>query len=1194
MESESQNNELANSDDIISLAPRSDNRGNSQKIYEKRLIDALNKKDIKNIALTGIYGSGKSTILNTFKAKYTEDWRFADISLSAFDTKDKEDLDAEDLQLIERSILQQLFYSVDHDVIPLSRFKRIVKTSEESKWKLFLLIATAFISYFLVFSTNNKLLNIIPDWEWLPLIAFVLLVLSFLMILYKILGYALNLKEIKFKLHDAEFDIRDEQDKSILNDHIDEIIYFFQETGKNVVVIEDLDRFNNTTIFVRLRELNALINGACNHQIVFIYAIKDDMFTDTERSKFFEYIIPVIPIINPTNAYDLIQKDYKYVVEGVDSRFLRNTCLYFDDMRLVINILNEYQDYTSHLVGLQLDKNQLFAMIVYKNYYPNEFAKLNSNQGQIYEIFNDKKSQIIESKVNIISRKIDSLNKKKEKVLKEGLLSISELNAVYSHFLNTLLREKNPTVSAIKVNNESVTIGTYDETILLELGKMENQNIEFETQYSHYKIFTSSEISFVNVESLTGSDFNYIERLEAIKNKQPERLGRIANEINSLRKELSVIKNEPIKELLQDKEVLDIPEQLTFFIMNGYIDENYPDYISLFFETSISRSDKEYAMIVNGRQIPKFELELKNHSELLLNYLLEDEMSIDSILNISMLRYLLETTNFVKHRQNFIQKMCDKSEISVEFLSVLFNEDFNSLKLLIPRLIKQDDTVFDEMLEQENSEQTLKNYSKVIKYSGSALENDSYLAEKLSNFLSKRVDYIEYVKSSLVHGKASFKDFSLNIRPKFKHLEASDLGVFNWLGEQGFFSIELDIIKDSLMCNLSLSLDEIERRIKNAPLTTICNSSINYLVDSFWQNTDSYVHLLTTYLEDEKQLHEDERVFVRLLNQDDLSVENKERLLVVVATEIADIGQVEEKLYNKLLEYNVVKPSWENVSKYFEVKDCKLTESLINFIDINAHLLNVSRTKYIQATSSNEELQKKLEAELVKSNDLSDTSYQNIVKTLMIKWNRIDFTGLNESKVLALIANNRLSLTKENLEYITAYDMNNVREAFIEYYVLPITNGELIDLLDASDYVTIISSSTLNKARKQKFIEENISNIIEILSTSSKTIIDIFDNNRLPAELYNKIKDIGNEDHIQYLFMGQLNYMSSDEVLNLLPLMGEPFNELNKDNKTKFNLNFKNKKLLDALYERKIIVVVKEINKIIGNSYYESRLRKDL
>ncbi|MGP9598020.1 YobI family P-loop NTPase, partial [Psychrobacter sp. AOP29-E1-4] len=87
------------------------------------------------------------------------------------------------------------------------------------------------------------------------------------------------------------------------------ILYFFEATGKNVVIIEDLDRFNNNEIFVRFRELNSMINKYCLNRVVFIYAIKDDMFTDTERSKFFDYIIPIIPIVNPTTAYDIVKKD---------------------------------------------------------------------------------------------------------------------------------------------------------------------------------------------------------------------------------------------------------------------------------------------------------------------------------------------------------------------------------------------------------------------------------------------------------------------------------------------------------------------------------------------------------------------------------------------------------------------------------------------------------------------------------------------------------------------------------------------------------------------------------------------------------------------------------------------------------------------------------------------------------------------
>lgn len=721
---------------------------------------------------------------------------------------------------------------------------------------------------------------------------------------------------------------------------------------------------------------------------------------------------------------------------------------------------------------------------------------------------------------------------------------------------------------------------------------MENQNIEFEIQYGHYKRFILSEVSLVNVESLTSSDSSYIERLEAIKNKQPKRLEEIANEINSLRKELSNVKNKPIKELLQNREMLEAPEQLIFFIMNGYIDENYPDYISLFFESSISRADKEYAMVVNGRQIPKFELELKNHSELLLNYLLEDEMSTDSVLNISMLSYLSQVNSFEGYKQNFLRKMCDKSDVSVEFLTLLFDKDVDFFDSLIPLLIKHDDTVFDEILEQENSEQTLSNYSKIIKHSGRFLKNGSYLAEKLSKFLSKRVDYIEYVKDSLEHGKVSFQDFSLRIEPKFKHLEASNLELFNWLGGQGFFSIETDIIKEILSCNLFLSSNEVEILLQDAPLTTVCNSGINYLVEDFWKNINEYVYLFTMYLKDEKQLHEDEDILIEILNEEALMSDSKERQLLVVATEINDICRVEETLHDKLFEYNVAKPTWGNIVQHFKNSNKKLSHNITYFINDNSDLLSINHTEHKEIFTGQEALQQDLESALIKCNDLDDEAYDRIVRISEYRWRNIDFAMLSESKVLMLIAHRKLYLSSNNWQRIVSFDKVIVRSAYIEEYIYSIIEGELLDELEASDYITIIENEKISKNEKQDFIEANIGKMLEILNVSAKSIIDIFDDKRLPDKLYENIKNTENEDYIQYLFMNHDKFLKNDEILALLPLMGSPFDDLNKNSKTKFDINEIN--LLDALYERKIIVLVKKVNKIIGNSYYESRLRKDL
>ena len=107
----------------------------------------LDDKNIKNVALAGAYGSGKSSILKTFEKKYKNKYEFLNISLADFSGSEK---NSENLD-IERSILQKMFYTVKNEEIPFSRFKRIKDiTSQElkdySKW-LFIGLFWFFIAY---------------------------------------------------------------------------------------------------------------------------------------------------------------------------------------------------------------------------------------------------------------------------------------------------------------------------------------------------------------------------------------------------------------------------------------------------------------------------------------------------------------------------------------------------------------------------------------------------------------------------------------------------------------------------------------------------------------------------------------------------------------------------------------------------------------------------------------------------------------------------------------------------------------------------------------------------------------------------------------------------------------------------------------------------------------------------------------
>lgn len=66
--------------DFKYLGPKDDI--NSIEVYEEALDYALSNSKIKNIAVTGSYGAGKSSIIETYKLKRNNKKRFLHISLT--------------------------------------------------------------------------------------------------------------------------------------------------------------------------------------------------------------------------------------------------------------------------------------------------------------------------------------------------------------------------------------------------------------------------------------------------------------------------------------------------------------------------------------------------------------------------------------------------------------------------------------------------------------------------------------------------------------------------------------------------------------------------------------------------------------------------------------------------------------------------------------------------------------------------------------------------------------------------------------------------------------------------------------------------------------------------------------------------------------------------------------------------------
>ena len=430
-----------NNDKYYSLAPTSENDGENLESdsYVDALKWALQQKDIHNIALTGPLGSGKSSILCRLKKeaekkteKEEEKHIFLNISLAAFGNGngDTEETDGDTKKIcstnvIARGILEQLFYSEDPKNIPLSRYKKL------PTWKLkkfTIAVAAVYFLALLIFlfaipDMFSKFISQCNDLSQLGVpaaliaVIFILIILgAFAVIDFLAWGIAKRCRGYKFAFKSGSgtaFVIEGDDEGNIFDKYLDEIIYFFEVTKYDVVIFEDVERFGNTEIFVQLRKLNELLqkDSGIKRDIRFIYAVRDGLFQTgdaEERTKFFDFIIPVVPYISNINSRDKLTEffnkdEWKNAGIKISDDFIKDVSVKISSMRCLKNIMNEFALYFDILFKnhyysqdgqdsqdsqdvkkyYYMDPEKLLALIIYKNLRPNEFEKLQERKGMI-------------------------------------------------------------------------------------------------------------------------------------------------------------------------------------------------------------------------------------------------------------------------------------------------------------------------------------------------------------------------------------------------------------------------------------------------------------------------------------------------------------------------------------------------------------------------------------------------------------------------------------------------------------------------------------------------------------------------------------------------------------------------------------------------------------------------------------------
>ena len=420
------------SSELIVLSPHFDEKHHG--LYVKRLEQAVRNPKVRNIALTGGYGTGKSSVIQGLverihSSKELKKIRPITISLPTIQIADDSDSRDDSTDRIQREIVKQLLYRSNPRKMRGSQYRRITHVTTAQRATAYFIVAAILTFIFWLLAK--------PDWHWhwsqggslwgywQPImVQAILWGLTFYtdwIWVDKPTIKGLELGPTKLELE------KNSSGSSYFDQCLNEIIYYFEVSGANFVIFEDLDRFDDLYIFDALHELNELINISLgqerfteqkNPPVKFLYATRDSIFEHKtkgiienadarythrleieNRTKFFDVIVPIIPFSTSRNAYEYLKQliDSSAFSIEIDRKLLEIVGSEISDYRLLANIVSEFQVFAEQIFTswgnnketaefFKDHANYLFAFVTYKNTHLTEYEKIQTGESNIDKI----------------------------------------------------------------------------------------------------------------------------------------------------------------------------------------------------------------------------------------------------------------------------------------------------------------------------------------------------------------------------------------------------------------------------------------------------------------------------------------------------------------------------------------------------------------------------------------------------------------------------------------------------------------------------------------------------------------------------------------------------------------------------------------------------------------------------------------
>lgn len=828
--------------------------------------------------------------------------------------------------------------------------------------------------------------------------------------------------------------------------------------------------------------------------------------------------------------------------------FLNDVAPFIGDLRTIKAIVSDFK-ITSKRLNSRLKKDNLLAIIIYKNLCPKDFELIYEGKGAIHDTF-EKEFEFKKENKEELKKKKDEIEDKIKEVKQERLISIKELNSiVVSAAIKAI-----PAGCYIcnSMGNQIAYADLFSDDNVLRI-------LKGELCYRGY-YGSSTRISKEKVLSSLGDEFNYESRKTLIELNSSASLRKLTEDRDAYIRQLDNLDKKTMREMCELDETL-LPTKtddyntnlLNFLIKRGYIDESYYYYITDIKSDSdeeglLSQNDNAYLLSVKGIGVSD-EDEMSRHIDdpnLLLKFLIPQDFVGDKILNFDLVHEIFQSKD-EKNLELLKHKLKSHSDYVLDFINrYAFLETANDG--LISLVTQQYDHLWADVENNRlfSNEAKLNLFNKLMRYAiidDLVKQNeDGLLADYLrqSNY-SVVFDGVQTDKAHQI-----IKLYNVRFLTLVDDRDSSNL--LDYIYQNDYYEHNSHNVWVLLETYSDINIHDYD----NSIYTALKSANIDPLLSQINEGIDSFVFYCV--LADGNTSESTESI-TSILNNDKVSGENKTMLVFHNSTVFEDVHSITSAEYkNALFESYKVKPTLANIDYYLAYNTLtSIDETLVKYI--NAHV-----QEYIEQLKGQDFIQenKRIIKCLISSAGIDEDIWETI---------------FSEEKYSQCWSDNVLELREEQVRYLAdkkMLDFNVVLFKAIEakfkniyMHLLCKYSAEVVEHLPEFNF----TAEGLIDIAGQKAFEAYITNIYALITTdkiTNESIADSYlkyvieDAAHLNFESLKKSLIITSNDKLKMKSVSaymQQDFMTDANLATLLISMGEPFSLIVRNQGENFELD---------------------------------------